>query len=90
MTAPAATARAPAALSQAIDWLRAGRLDDARREFFGAGSRARAFYNVGIIHLARGEYERAIEAFDAAQREEPRFDAAFMRAQEARRLAGRR
>lgn len=29
MSAPVSTARAPAALSQAIDWLRAGQLDDA-------------------------------------------------------------
>ena len=68
----------------------AGRLDEAQREFAGAGSPAQAHYNVGIIHLARGDYGRAVESFDAALRESPKFDAAFIRAQEARRLAARR
>lgn len=80
----------PARHNLALTHAAAGRLDDARREFEGAGPAAQAHYNVGIIHLARREYERAVEAFDAALRESPKFDAAFVRAQEARRLAARR
>jgi Tfp pilus assembly protein PilF len=64
----------------------AGRLDDARREFMAAGPVA-GNYNMGIVFLARREYGLALGAFEAALRVDPSFDAAFMRAQEARWLA---
>jgi Tfp pilus assembly protein PilF len=64
----------------------AGRLDDARREFMAAGPVA-GNYNMGIVFLARREYSLALAAFEAALRVDPSFDAAFMRAQEARWLA---
>ena len=63
----------------------AGRLDDASREFMAAGPAA-GHYNMGIVFLARREYGRALGAFEAALRAEPAFDAAFLRAQEARAL----
>jgi tetratricopeptide (TPR) repeat protein len=63
----------------------AGRLDDARREFMTAGPVA-GHYNMGIVFLARREYSLALGAFEAALRVEPRFDPAFVRAQEARAL----
>jgi tetratricopeptide (TPR) repeat protein len=80
----------PARHNLALTHAAAGRFDDARREFEAAGSPAQAHYNVGIIHLARRDYDRAVESFDAALRVSPKFDAAFVRAQEARRLAARR
>lgn len=67
----------------------AGRLDDARREFVAAGSLAAAEYNFGMVLMARREYDRALEAFQGALREMPRFDEAFARAQEARARAAR-
>lgn len=63
----------------------AGRLEDARREFLKAGP-APGNYNMGIVFLARREYSLALDAFEAALRAEPGFDAAFKRAQEARAL----
>ena len=64
----------------------AGRLEDARREFMAAGPVA-GNYNLGIVFLARREYNLALTAFEEALRVDPSCDAAFMRAQEARALA---
>ena len=64
-----------------------GRIDRARREFFVAGDAAAGQYNLGIVHLAKREYARAAEAFDAAAEARPSLHAARARAKQARTLA---
>ena len=66
-----------------------GRLDDARREFMAAGSPAEGHYNFGIVLMARRDYAQALAEFEAAGHADPKFDAAFARAREARLLATR-
>jgi Tfp pilus assembly protein PilF len=66
-----------------------GQLDAAQREFMAAGSPAEGHYNFGIVLMARKDYARAVAEFDAAGREDPKFEAAFTRAREARLLAAR-
>jgi tetratricopeptide (TPR) repeat protein len=61
-----------------------GDLEAARREFLAAGDSASAAYNVGIVHLAGGDYARAATAFEEAIRERPEFTAAKTRAHSAR------
>jgi Flp pilus assembly protein TadD len=61
-----------------------GDLESARREFLAAGDNATAAYNVGIVHLAGGDYARAANAFEEAIRERPEFTAAKTRAHSAR------
>jgi len=66
-----------------------GKMDDARREFMAAGSKAEGHYNFGIVLMARKEYAQAVVEFDAATRADSKFDAAYARAREARLLASR-
>jgi tetratricopeptide (TPR) repeat protein len=66
----------------------AGRVDVAAREFRASGA-AVGQYNLGIVLLAKREYPSALAAFEAALREAPGFDAAFIRAQETRALIAR-
>ena len=66
-----------------------GRMDDARREFMAAGTAAEGHYNFGIVLMARREYAQAVTEFEAAGRVDPKLDAAFARAREARLLATR-
>lgn len=80
-----AVARNNLALVYAAD----GRLDDARREFMAAGSAAEGHYNFGIVLMARRDYAEAVAEFEAAGHADPKFDAAFTRAREARLLASR-
>ncbi len=65
----------------------AGRVDVAEREFMAGGLLAAGYYNLGLVLMARGEYARARDAFEAAGRAQPSLDAAFTRAKEARLLA---
>jgi len=65
----------------------AGRIDLSEREFLTAGSRGIGFYNLGIVHLARREYSRAVAAFETAFKEKPSLWEANVRAREARTLA---
>lgn len=67
----------------------AGRLDLTEREFLAAGSRGIGFYNLGIVHMARRDYSRAVVAFETAFRETPSLWEADVRAREARTLAAR-
>jgi Flp pilus assembly protein TadD len=68
----------------------AGRLDEATRLFVEANGEADGLFNIGIVRLARREYEEAAAAFDAAVTARPGFAAAASRAAEARRLAAAR
>jgi tetratricopeptide (TPR) repeat protein len=65
----------------------AGWMPEAQRAFIAAAGDAGGLYNIGITHLARHEYDKAAEAFDAALRLQPALTAASRRAAEARRLA---
>jgi tetratricopeptide (TPR) repeat protein len=67
----------------------AGRLELSAREFLTAGPRGIGFYNLGIVHMARRDYSRAVVAFETAFRETPSLWEADVRAREARTLAAR-
>ena len=71
----------------ALTYAAIGRLDVAEVEFARAGSRATAAYNMGVVHLARKEYDAAAERFTAAHDADPAFIDADRRARDARRLA---
>ena len=62
----------------------AGDLDAARREFLAAGDVASADYNLGLLHMADGNYVAAAASFEAAIKERPDFVAAKERAHAAR------
>jgi Flp pilus assembly protein TadD len=57
-----------------------GDLTRARAEFMAAGDEADASYNMGLVHMARGEYSAAATAFEAAIQSRPTFTAAKRRA----------
>jgi tetratricopeptide (TPR) repeat protein len=65
----------------------AGRLDRAADEFGRAGDPADVHYNMGVVYLALGQFERAAGEFDAAFELRPSFAAAGLRARQARTLA---
>ena len=65
----------------------AGRLELSEREFLAIGNRGIGFYNLGIVHMARREYPKAIVAFETAIKERPSLWEAQVRANEARTLA---
>lgn len=67
----------------------AGRLDEARAVLLAAGNPAVAFYNFGIMMLARGEIRRAADAFAAACLADPAAETACRRASESRAAASR-
>ncbi len=67
----------------------AGRIELSEREFLAAGNRGIGFYNLGIVHMARREYPKALVAFETALRERPSLWEAEARAREARTLAAR-
>ena len=77
------SARNNLALVYAVD----GDLHAAAETFATAGEAGRAEFNMGIVHLARGDYVEAVKAFDAAQARRANFRAARTHAREARRLA---
>jgi tetratricopeptide (TPR) repeat protein len=57
-----------------------GDLPRARAEFLAAGDEAAASYNMGLVHMAAGDYLAAAEAFEAAIRLRPTFTEAKTRA----------
>jgi tetratricopeptide (TPR) repeat protein len=66
-----------------------GDLEGARTSFERAGDRATVSYNLGIMHLARREYQKAASAFSDAQEARPtRQTAARVRQAMALSLAG--
>ena len=68
----------------ALSYAAAGDLARARIEFLAAGDVAAAEYNLGIVHLAEGEYASAADAFEQAIKARPTFTAAKARAHAAR------
>ena len=65
----------------------AGRIDLSEREFLACGNRGIGFYNLGIVHMARRDYPKAIMAFETAIKERPSLWEAQVRANEARTFA---
>ena len=61
-----------------------GDLDRARVEFLAGGDEASANYNLGLVHMADGDYRAAADAFEAAIRLRPAFTAAKSRAHTVR------
>jgi Flp pilus assembly protein TadD len=61
----------PATNNLALAYAVSGRVDAARAAFDQSGNRARALYNIGIVHLARREYAHASRAFEARRQMEP-------------------
>lgn len=68
----------------ALVYAAAGRIDRAQQEFRAGGDGAAAEYNLGIVHLANGQYSAAARAFEAAIKARPDFTAAKVRARAAR------
>lgn len=65
----------------------AGRIELSEREFLACGNRGIGFYNLGIVHMARRDYPKAIVAFETAFKERPSLWEAQVRANEARTFA---
>jgi Flp pilus assembly protein TadD len=68
----------------ALAFAAAGRIDLSRTEFAGAGDRASALYNSGIVYLAAGDDRSALDAFDEASKARPTFRLARERARQIR------
>jgi tetratricopeptide (TPR) repeat protein len=64
----------------ALTYADLGDLSRARAEFMAAGDEAAASYNMGLVHMADGDYVLAVNAFEAAIRLRPTFTAAKRRA----------
>lgn len=78
---------APARNNLALAYAAKGELEQSWVHFVRASGEAVAHYNLGIVHLARGEYDAAVLAFQDAYHVDPSFDAAHQRARQARLLA---
>lgn len=68
----------------ALAYAAAGDSESAREHFAAFGDDATVFYNLGIAHMARREFDAAAEAFSAALRLDPQLHAAAERARQAR------
>jgi Flp pilus assembly protein TadD len=66
-----------------------GKTDEAAREFAKVSDGPSAAFNMGIVHVARREYQAAIEPFDAACHAKPEVPGACAWAREARKLAAK-
>jgi tetratricopeptide (TPR) repeat protein len=64
-----------------------GDLDQAREQFENSSDPAAAHYNMGIVFLARHQYGKAVQSFDAALKANPGFARAARRVIEARAVA---
>ena len=78
-----AGARNNLALAQAMT----GDLEGARLTFSAALAPADAYYNIGIVHLARRDYARATEAFEQARAARPSMQLATARLQQLAQVA---
>jgi Flp pilus assembly protein TadD len=79
----------PARHNLALGYAALGRQDLARAELLRAAPESVAYYNLGIISAARGDYASAAAAFQAACDARPWLDAACARALQFRFRAGR-
>lgn len=71
----------------ALAYAASGDLGRAREAFAASHDRAAAAYNMGIVHMARREYDEALDEFSAALRVNPALADAAARAQQARQAA---
>jgi tetratricopeptide (TPR) repeat protein len=67
-----------------LTYAAAGDIGQAHEEFRGAGDLAAAEYNLGMMHMANGEFAAAARAFEEAIKLRPDFTAAKTRAHAAR------
>ena len=63
----------PARNNLALAYEAAGDLSSALATLAASTDAARAAYNKGLVHLARREYREALQSFDIARAERPRF-----------------
>jgi tetratricopeptide (TPR) repeat protein len=63
----------PARNNLALAYEAAGDLPSAFATLAASAVAARAAYNKGLVHLARREYREALQSFDIARAERPRF-----------------
>ena len=75
---------APARNNLAIAYGIGGNLEAARNAFDRADDSASAFYNIGLLYLARHEYQDALDAFTRATELRPVLGAASIRVRQAR------
>jgi tetratricopeptide (TPR) repeat protein len=68
----------------ALAYEAAGDLSSALATLAASTDAARAAYNKGLLHLARREYREALQAFDVARAERPRFPEAEAIARQVR------
>jgi tetratricopeptide (TPR) repeat protein len=68
----------------ALTFAALGDLQRARTEFAAAGDEATASYNMGLVHMAGGDYDSAAAAFEMAIKLRPTFTAAKQRAHAVR------
>ena len=64
-----------------------GNFDQARAQFENSRDPAAEHYNMGVTYLARRQYRKAVQAFEAALKTNPRFTLAARRASQARAKA---
>lgn len=70
----------------ALAFAAAGDLRRAREEFLRTGDSAAADFNIGVIHMAWGQYAEAADSFGNASNARPSFTAAATEARRARAL----
>ena len=70
----------------ALSYAAAGDLTRAREEFLRSGDSASADFNIGVIHMAWGEYTQAASSFSNASNARPSFTEAATQARRARAL----
>jgi tetratricopeptide (TPR) repeat protein len=74
----------PARNNLALAYEAAGDMSSALATLAASTDKARAAYNEGLLHLARREYREALQSFDLARTERPRFRAAEAIARQVR------
>lgn len=74
----------PARNNLALAYEAAGDLSSALATLAASTDKARAAYNEGLLHLARREYREALQSFDLARTQRPRFSAAEAIARQVR------
>ena len=74
----------PARNNLALAYEAGGDLSSALATLAASTDKARAAYNEGLLHLARREYAEALQSFDLARTQRPRFRAAETIARQVR------
>ena len=68
----------------ALAFAASGRIDLAQSQFVDAIDRASGLYNTGLVYLAAGDKNAALNAFDEATKARPTFHLARERARQIR------